>query len=359
MELGGTVLDMAQNLMTRNDDGRLVSESPKVQEILDQLYPPPPTEEEQRLIEAGELEPRKARNFNELVFDRDWLITPKMYKYFKNQPEGFNDELHDKHCLGGVLRLAYADGQTHERTCPRCAREHRLNIMGIVMKKSGIDSSYLEHTWDSMELDIGVYSGKASPFRQGMFYAQQIHEMREQGVSLIIHGARVGVGKTLLSVMIAKDAVQAGYEVRVTSLARECVKIREGYNQRSSDALSESALIELLVKPDFLFLDDLGADYISEHKIEARVLGHVLDTRHMAKKPTIITSNRRPYELEQGNGESKGSANAFAGYGVRTMDRLEPWAEIYIDHSKSFRTEKGDEVRESFGIRPSFTLDAA
>lgn len=111
--------------------------------------------------------------------------------------------------------------------------------------------------------------------------------------SIIMQGG-TGLGKTHLSLSIANMAIDKGYGViygsaqnMVTNLERE----RFSHDENSNDTN------RLLLSCDLLILDDLGTEFATSF-VNAAIY-NIVNTRLMAQKPTIISTNLSTHELEQ------------------------------------------------------------
>jgi len=105
-----------------------------------------------------------------------------------------------------------------------------------------------------------------------------------EGRSLILHG-KPGRGKTHLAVAIAYRAIQNGFEalfVTAASLIEELsVASRQG---RLREALAG------YVHPHVLVVDEVG--YLAYGDDAANVLYHVVNERHLKRRPMIFTTNK-------------------------------------------------------------------
>lgn len=303
----------------------------------------------------------KGASYPEVAGEIDYLMSPKMYEHYWANPDKFNDALHERYCSGTRIDVEYPYGRESE-ACPLCWREFKLKHLEKRMLAAGIAESYLEHEWDTIEKDIDMHRS-VCPFRKLENYADRLPEMLERNASLLIFSRNLGVGKTLSTILIAKAAIRAGYKASVVKLGKQCLKVRENYSSRrhDPDAMTESKLIEELTEPHFLVIDDLGADHATENKIEARVLAHVLEARNVHGRPTIISSNHDLNTLIHGQFDKQGNSlkGGFQGYGARTMSRLQPFAEIAINHNKDFRQEGADFNLNSEMVLPTIRLEAA
>lgn len=113
-----------------------------------------------------------------------------------------------------------------------------------------------------------------------------------------------GTGKTLLATAVANTWFDWGRTV-IWMTARDVVRhIRSAYDEKG---VSERDRIRELVAPDLLIIDDVGAQFGTDH--EKFLLFDVMDKRYAEMGPMILTSNLNADELG-------------AYLGDRTMDRL-------------------------------------
>jgi len=105
-----------------------------------------------------------------------------------------------------------------------------------------------------------------------------------EGRSLILLG-RSGRGKTHLAVAIAYRAIQNGFEALFTTAAALIDDLsRAGRDGRFRDALNRYTRVHVLV------IDELG--YLAHGPDAANVLFHVVNDRHLARRPMILTTNK-------------------------------------------------------------------
>ena len=112
--------------------------------------------------------------------------------------------------------------------------------------------------------------------------------------SLLLYGA-TGLGKTHLSLAIAKVALEKAYGVVYGSAQSFVTKIEK---ERFSD---EAQTNSLLLDCDLLIIDDLGVEFSSNYT--QSVLYDIINTRILKEKPTIINTNLDGAELEKRYGE--------------------------------------------------------
>jgi len=126
---------------------------------------------------------------------------------------------------------------------------------------------------------------------QGSLRRQQLGsylgpELVSEGRNLILLG-KSGRGKTHLSVAIAYRAIQNGF----TALFRSAAALIEELSLASSRGKLREALAAYL-QPSVLVVDEVG--YLSYGPDAANVLFHVVNERHLRRRPIIFTTNKSP-----------------------------------------------------------------
>ncbi len=116
----------------------------------------------------------------------------------------------------------------------------------------------------------------------------------EEGLGLLFNGDS-GVGKTHLAVAILKLLVEKkgvrGQFWDFHALIRE---IKNSYNPET--LTTELQVLEPVVETDLLLLDDLGAWKMTDWMNDT--LFYILNSRYMAKRSTIITTNYQDADRE-------------------------------------------------------------
>jgi len=123
-----------------------------------------------------------------------------------------------------------------------------------------------------------------STLRQSLFGSYLGPDFVAEGRSLILSG-KTGRGKTHLAVAIAYRATQNGFETLFTTAAQLIEDL--------SNASQRGHLHESLVnytRPHVLVIDEVG--YLSYGPDAANVLFHVVNDRHLRKRPMIFTTNK-------------------------------------------------------------------
>src|SRR5580693_9384216 len=105
-----------------------------------------------------------------------------------------------------------------------------------------------------------------------------------EGRSLILYG-KAGRGKTHLSVAIGYRAIQNGFE----TLCITAAKLIEDLSNASAKGLLHQSL-SAYTRPHVLVIDEIG--YLSYGPDAANVLYHVVNDRHLRKRPMVFTTNK-------------------------------------------------------------------
>ena len=106
------------------------------------------------------------------------------------------------------------------------------------------------------------------------------------GRNLILHG-RSGRGKTHLAVAVAYRAIQNGFEALFTTAAA----LIDDLSQASRRSCFQDVL-RAYVRVHVLVIDEVG--YLAYGPDAANVLYHLVNDRHLAKRPMILTTNKSP-----------------------------------------------------------------
>ncbi len=148
--------------------------------------------------------------------------------------------------------------------------------------------------FDNFKLDYYPDGAGTSP-RQRMesvlnYCKTYAADFSRKSSSLLLYG-HTGLGKTHLSLAIAGKVVEDGYGVIYSSAQNLFNKLEKEKFGRSDGNTEENIL-----GCDLLIIDDLGAEFTTQFTVSA--LYNIVNSRELEGKPTIISTNLLPTELE-------------------------------------------------------------
>jgi DNA replication protein DnaC len=108
---------------------------------------------------------------------------------------------------------------------------------------------------------------------------------------------RPGTGKTHLAVGLLAEAVGLDRTVGFWSMANFFDELLDSYSKKNT-----AELMDTLLEPDVVLLDDIGAEMRSGDMVQ-RTYYHVLDQRLMRSRVTLATTNLTPAQIEPVLGE--------------------------------------------------------
>ena len=250
-----------------------------------------------------------------------WLTDDATLERWAASPAQVDSAEHDQLCLAGVVM---SDGDVSS-PCPVCSYQKAFAKLRLMMQNCGIEARYLDVDWEDLQLEL-------QPFGRLRRAAERVGGMFETSTSLLLHGEH-GFGKTQCAMLLARAALEHGKTVRVVSLGELAMNVRAGYDGKG-DTLSEPQAVALMSEPDLLVLEDFGAAEADSGAVEKRLLWVAANTRHNARKPTIITTNLTPNEFGK-------------AVGGRILPRFQPLYPVAFSHGVNFRVPEG-------GVKPWF-----
>lgn len=130
----------------------------------------------------------------------------------------------------------------------------------------------------------------------------------ENSDSIFMYG-KTGVGKTHLSLSIAKAVAAKGHTVAYGSIVNYLTMIEKEHFGKSSENSSDTS--ELLINTELLILDDLGSEFLTGFTESA--IYNIINSRINLGRPTIINTNLSTDEL-QGRYNDRIISRIFGNY---------------------------------------------
>lgn len=275
-------------------------------------------------IELSKLIIRKDKNFHanfEKIKDQNLQGQQMIKKLLKEkgfpenylEPEYYCEICHDHgyvngkrcQCFYKLLNKLAVDALNAGSNMPECDFEHFSLSYYDGKTDNGIDCRR------KMEENLNFCRDYAASF--------SLHSP-----SLLMIG-KTGLGKTHLSLSIAKQVAKQGYTVAYGSLLNYLRAIEKEHFGRSD--VSESDTMQTLTEADLLILDDLGSEFRTPFYESA--LYNIINSRINMGLPTIISTNLSANELQNSYNDRIISrifgvfrTLVFVGNDIRALKRL-------------------------------------
>lgn len=175
------------------------------------------------------------------------------------------------------------------------AKYFEMSNLGKVGDYDNFDSFNLSYYSDMVHPNHGI-SPRANMEKIFTVALDFVEDFGTNFENLLLYGA-TGLGKTFLSNCIARELLEKGHTVLYTSssqLFRHVEDLRFG---RNMEQLNSSAILNTAYEADLLIIDDLGTEFSTT--VTNAELFNFINTRLLKKKPTIISTNLNPNELEK------------------------------------------------------------
>ena len=175
-----------------------------------------------------------------------------------------------------------------------CRQEQKKELTSLLGSgRESFDSFRLDYYPETEDPTLGISPRRLMQFNLNLCrkYAQNFTQ--ESG-SLFFAGP-TGLGKTFLSACIARTVADRGYSVVYETAIRMFTDFE---NEKFTQASEENrGLTRKYLSCDLLIIDDLGSELTTNFTVSA--LYHVVNTRMMENKATIISTNMSDTGLDQ------------------------------------------------------------
>lgn len=202
----------------------------------------------------------------------------------------------------GEPRFVEIDGQFHRCLCgcqaaaleeeEKQERERRaVELFRRNQKLSAIGERYIEARFKTAE----IIADNAEQYRVCKLYCDNANAVMERNVGLYLVGEN-STGKTYLTACMCNELISRGYTCLYTSLLSILAEIQKSFH--NDEGLGQAQVVEMIANKDFVFIDDLGKEFIGGKSAFAeKILLDVINARYNNGKPTIFSSNYSIKEL--------------------------------------------------------------
>ena len=216
-------------------------------------------------------------------------------------------------------------GYNKEFYCPcyrKLIREVARDNLGAnsPLKKCTFGSFRADRYPDVMDItmDVNQYKHMKEVYEYCKDYAENFTDDSE---GLFMYG-RTGLGKTHLSLAIANEVINRGYDVYYGSVQSIMDKLEA---ERFGRLPREDSIKDDILECDLLIIDDLGAEFSTQ--FTNAELYNIINSRILASLPTIISTNLSIEEIAERYSQRVasriiGSSRAiyFCGKDIRQME---------------------------------------
>lgn len=175
------------------------------------------------------------------------------------------------------------------------AAADKIRIWQRRLGEAGIPERFHTRTLESY---ITSNAGQRSAFAFAKEYAECFESAKQAGRSAIFCG-KPGTGKTHLAVGIGLHAMALGKLVLFTTVQRAVRRVKDSWRKDSQE--SETDVIDMLVEPDLLILDEIGVQFGSD--FEKNLMFDILNERYEKSRPSLLLSNLTATEVKAFLGE--------------------------------------------------------
>lgn len=150
----------------------------------------------------------------------------------------------------------------------------------------------------TLENYSAINEGQRKALEFATTYAESFGSDESKGRGAIFCG-KPGTGKNHLATAIGMNLMRRGKSVAFITVQRMVRRVKDSWRNDSEE--SESDVIDLLVWPDLMILDEIGVQFGTD--FEKNLMFDVLNTRYEKRKSTLLLSNLTAGEVKTFLGE--------------------------------------------------------
>ena len=178
---------------------------------------------------------------------------------------------------------------TYARKCPAC--NGGAAYVNTIKKQTNIPSAFYDAEYSAFNWEIYEGHDTSEQKRFVDSFVLDHDEWADKGIGLYIWSKMRGTGKTFLASTICNTLIKKKHvKTKFVSVSNLIDLVQESKGSRSDP-------IDALCKCDVLVLDDLGQQNAGNGWL-TDILFRICDSRMQDKKITIVTSNKKLWELE-------------------------------------------------------------
>lgn len=200
-----------------------------------------------------------------------------------------------RHVWSGCPTCAAEEKAVRDREAVEIEASRRHAAWQRRMGEANIPERFKDRTLSSYR---ATTDGQERALAFANTYVEQFATVNETGRSAIFCG-KPGTGKTHLSIGIALAIMGAGNSALFTTVQRIVRRMKETFRKDAED--SERDVLNMLIYPDLLIIDEIGVQFGSE--FEKNLMFDILNERYENRKPTLMLSNLTAQEVKAFLGE--------------------------------------------------------
>lgn len=215
--------------------------------------------------------------------EREWILEAEF-------EEGFLDDSPVCTKCGGT---GYTGAQMCSCLRELCRREQKKELTSLLVTG--------RETFDNFRTDVypDIYDPKLGTsarqlMQSNLNICRRYAQTFAAGAGDLLFSGATGLGKTLLSACIARQVADRGFSVVYES----AIRLFSDFEAEKFGAAQEEnrGLTQKYLNCDLLIIDDLGTEMTTQFTVSA--LYHVVNSRMMERRSTIISTNLLPDALE-------------------------------------------------------------